>query len=148
MPFRSESEPLREQIRRLAEQAEELLGERAALEQQVAERELAGRSVRRRLLVVACVGVAATGFVGLMAGDLAAGKRAVHAGMVREQREVEELDQSWQASHDCSALEGTRQSELASCEQERATAKWQATLPFVLRPSRAIDAPPPTGPRR
>ena len=145
MPFRSQSEPLREQIRRVEEQAHDLLGERAALEQQLSEREGAGRSVRRRLLVVACMGVAAIGFVGFTAGDLAAGKRARHDRVLLEQRQVAEVDRVWQTSHDCSALEGTRQSALASCEEERATAQWQTTLPSMPRPSRPTAPVPPAG---
>lgn len=145
MPFRSESEPLREQIRRVEEQAHELLGERATLEQQLSAREDAGRSVRRRLLVVACMGVAAIGVVGFTAGDLAADKRARHDRLLLEQSQVAEVDRVWQTSHDCSALEVTRQSELASCEQERATAQWQMTLPSVPRPSRSTTPVPPAG---
>ncbi len=43
MPFRSEDEQIREQIRRVEEEAREVVEERAALEQQVASESLRSR---------------------------------------------------------------------------------------------------------
>lgn len=132
MPFRSEAEPLREQIRRLEEQAQELRDERAALERQLAEQEIARAGSRRWLLVLAgSLAIGATGFVGFMAGDIAAGRRALHLRELTERQQADELHDAMQASRDCLELNGARQSELAACQQDRASARWRSTMPHV-----------------
>lgn len=137
MPFRSEAEPLREQIRRLEEQAQELLDERAALERQLAEQEIARAGSRRWLLVLAgSLAIGATGFIGFTAGDIAAGKRALHLRELSERQQADELDEAVQAKRDCYRLNGARQSELAVCERDRASPRWQSTAPLFPRQTR------------
>lgn len=142
MPFRSETEPLREQIRRVEEEASELVDERRRLEQQLAEQERAGRGRRRMLLFVAALlSVLATAFVGFTAGDLAAERRARHEGERRARRDAEALGEIGQAARECGQLEVAKKSELSVCDRERESARWHATLPRVPRPPRS-DARP------
>jgi hypothetical protein len=137
VPFRSEAEPLREQIRRLEEQAQELRDERAALERQRADQEIARAGSRRWLLVLAgSLAIGATGFVGFMAGDIAAGKRALHLRELSERQQADELDDAVQAKRDCDRRNDARQSELAVCGRDRASARWQSTAPLFPRQMR------------
>ena len=132
MPFRSETEPLREQIRRVEEQANELVDDRTALEQQLAEQKKAHGGLRAKLLVLAALAsIGATTLVGFVAGDLAAEHRARTARQIREQRHGEERLRVVLVSRECSQLEAATKSELATCDQERATAKWQSTMPVA-----------------
>jgi hypothetical protein len=137
VPFRSEAEPLREQNRRLEEQVQELLDERAALERQLAEQEIVRAGARRWLLVLAgSLAIGATGFVGFMAGDIAADKRALHLRELSERQQADELDDAVQAKRDCERLNVARQSELAMCARDRASARWQSTVPLFPRQMR------------
>ena len=137
VPFRSETEPLREQIRRVEEQASELIEERAALEAQLTAQRAESNGLRRKLVAFAAVLAAvATSFVGFVAGDFAADKRATQWREHREQRQGEESAGVLRAARECSQLRGITESSLVVCDEERANARRLLELPAVPRPTR------------
>ena len=112
MPFRSEGEQVREQIRRVEEEARELLEEQATLERQVKLQEAAAGGRSLVALLVAIVAVAATTFIGFETGMLEAEKRAARRMEELERDEVARLD-----------AERARQ---AACSRERERATMEA----------------------
>jgi hypothetical protein len=129
VPFRSESEALREQIRRIGEQASELAEERSALEREIAGQKTTRRGMRRMLVAAAAVlAVVATSLVGFVAGDLAADKRARDARDRREQRQSEEIGAVLLAARECSDGQRIAESDLVLCVQERADAKRRSEM--------------------
>lgn len=146
MPFRSETESLREQLRRVEEQAKDLVDERTALEEQLTERRSVGSGRRRSLLVVAALlAIGATAVVGFVAGDLAADKHARRVRELREPRDAQEIAGILQTARDCTLLEEARRDELVACESERADAKRWSTMPLELPPMRDAPVPPRMG---
>ena len=126
MPFRSETEPLREQIRRADEQASELTEEHAALEAQLAAQKAESGGARRKLVtLVAVLVVMATSFVGFVAGDLAADKVAAQARLRREQRHGEQSDRAVGAARACAETRSVTLSALGFCEQQQDSARRQ-----------------------
>lgn len=124
MPFRSETEPLREQIRRVEEQASELTEERAALEAQLAAQKASG--VRRKHVALAAVlAVVATSFLGFALGDLAADKGATEVRLRREQRQNEESGGVMSTARECARSRGATETALGFCDQQRDTARRQ-----------------------
>jgi hypothetical protein len=121
VPFRTETEPLREQIRRAEEHAQDLFDERAELERQLdAQGMLARRGPWRWLLLsVAITSIGVTALVGYLAGDLAATKRRIASELMAERAKKEARADIHEQLRVCRQEDAQRQYELADC---RATA--------------------------
>jgi hypothetical protein len=125
VPFRSETEPLREQIRRAEEQASELIEERAALEAQLAAHRAASGVRRKQVALAGVLAVMATSFLGFALGDLAADKAATQARFRREQRQMEESGGAVTATRECAQSRAATESAIGFCDRQRDTARRQ-----------------------
>lgn len=131
MPFRSEGEQVREQIRRVEEEARELLEEQAALERQAAA--AGGRSLVG--LLVAVVAIVAATFIGFGTGTLAAEKRATRRmeDVVRD--EAARLDAESARLYDCGRERERAATETTTCSRDGVALEWrlrQLSLPAPL----------------
>ena len=118
MPFRSDGEQLREKIRRVEEEARELLEEQSALERQVKLQEVAAGGRSLIALLVAIVAVAATTFIGFETGTLEAEKRAARRIEQLERDEVAQLDVGRASHNTCSREHERATTETSACRSD------------------------------
>ncbi len=145
VPFRSETEPLREQIRRVEEHASKLTEEHAALEAQLAAQKEASGVRRTQVALVAVLAVLATSFLGFVAGDLAADKTATQARLRREQRQNEERGDVVSAARECAQSRGATEAALGFCDRQRDTARRQLQFMPPSTHGRGDPLPAETG---
>ena len=145
MPFRSETEPLREQIRRAEEQASELIEEHVSLEAQLAEQKAVSGVRRKQVALAAVLAVVATSFLGFALGDLAADKAATQVRLRREQRQIEESGGAVTATRECAQSRSATESALGFCDRQRDAARRQLQYTPPSTQGRRDPLPAETG---
>ena len=138
MPFRSEGEQVREQIRRVEEEGRELLEEQATLERQVKLQEAAAGGRSPIATLVAIVAVAASTFIGFETGTLEAEKRAARRMEEVERGEVARLDVERARETACSRERGRATKETSSCRSD--VTDWDRRLRHLSLPAPRDDA--------
>ncbi len=139
MPFRSEGEQVREQIRRLEEEARELLEEQSTLERQVKLQEAAAGGRSPVAILVAIVAVAATTFIGFETGTLEAEKRAARRMEEVERDEIARLDLERARQAACGRERERAATETASCRSD--VTELERRLRHLSLPAPRDDAP-------
>jgi hypothetical protein len=135
VPFRSEGEQVREQIRRVHEVARELLEEQSELERQVKVQEAAARGRSLLGLLVAVVAVVATTFIGFETGALEAEKREARSMEEVERDEAARLDVDSARLEKCSRERDRVTPEDTMCRRDVAALEYRLrvfTLPAPL----------------
>jgi hypothetical protein len=142
MPFRSEDEHLREQIRRVEEHVRELLEEQASLEQQVKARASSGGARSFLALLVAAVAIGATTVIGVETGALDADKRGARRLEALERDEAARLDVERSRMSACEREREAAMAEKLACRHAFARAEWRRHVQAGAVP---LDAPGPRG---
>jgi len=138
MPFRSESEQQREQLRRIEEQASELLEEKAQLEEHA---ESKGR--RGAWITGAVVAVVAASFVGYGIGAASASTDATRWRMRQHRDDAAELAREQAIHEECKAANAELTADIAACEAKLADKLAQGAEPiFTDPPCRCAEGAP------
>lgn len=138
MPFRSEDEQVREQIRRVEEKVAELLEEQTSLEKQASARAGSERVRRLLVLVVAAVAIGATTVLGVETGALDASKRGARRLEALERDEADRLDRVRSKIVECDREREAAMAEKLACKHGLASVEWRL---------RALSRPPLDAPR-
>ena len=136
MPFRSEAEQIREQIRRTEEQVEDLVREKAELDRQVG-----AVAPRRAWLIGFVVVVVAASVIGYTGGALGAAKLFSEEGELRQAREAAELEREGARLRECQAAESRSDESLMACQAE-VSAKRRYVPPIGKGPCRCQQFDP------
>jgi hypothetical protein len=143
MPFRSETEQLREQIRRALEDEAMLLTEKAELERNAEPPER-----RRAWLLGALAGIIVAGGVGVGAGLIVGGARAARRAEERRYMQAGELAHERDIVVQCKALSAELSAGLAECQNDQAEAERQRAevekMLKIIRETGPSPCPNPT----
>ena len=128
MPFRSETEQLRERLRRVEEQESELREEKAALERE-AEPQTRGRG----WIGLTVFGLIVASLSGYGIGALAVSREASRLRAIQDREEAEDLDRERTRLVDCRMAAAGMRAQVESCEREVADKRRRPVEP-ELRP--------------
>jgi hypothetical protein len=118
VPFRSETEQIREQLRRIEETTRGVLEEKSDL-----ERQLGGRNAQRRWGIILGATILVAVSLGYGTGTLEASTRATKFLALRAHENANELEQEQARRYQCRGSEQHALSRIAECENEKANAR-------------------------
>jgi hypothetical protein len=137
LPFRSDAEQIRENVRRLDEQAAELREEHAALERQVAD------SRRPRVWAAWLIGgIAVSSLVGYEGGAFQASLRSMAQSSIRDREALLDLERERARRVDCGTRQAALLEDVSACRAKLADAYVQARPEPVPSPCPCLRGDP------